>query len=82
MRSVLAALIGLYQFIVSPAIHCATRLFGMECRCRFEMSCSQFAVTEIKNNRSLRGAVWRIAQRIMLCSPLSKFFPETIVRLQ
>jgi putative membrane protein insertion efficiency factor len=62
MKWILVALVRAYQRLISP-------LLGAHCR--FEPSCSHYAVDAIHVHGSVKGtllAVWRILR----CNPLSK----------
>ena len=59
MRFLLAALIRLYQLVVSPLLPPA---------CRFYPSCSQYALEAIRRHGALRGA-WLALARLARCHP-------------
>jgi putative membrane protein insertion efficiency factor len=61
-RRVVAAPIIAYQLLVSP-------LLG--CRCRYEPTCSRYAVQAIESEGILRGLVLA-GWRLLRCNPLSK----------
>jgi putative membrane protein insertion efficiency factor len=56
----LIALIRGYRFAISPWLGSA---------CRFEPSCSRYAVAVIERDGALRGG-WRALRRISRCHPL------------
>jgi putative membrane protein insertion efficiency factor len=61
-QHILIFCLRLYQWIVSPA---KAVLFGPLGHCRFEPSCSQYAVTAIQVYGTLNGgarAVWRVCR--------------------
>jgi uncharacterized protein len=73
VREIAVAPLLLYQRVLSPAL-------GQ--RCRFEPSCSRYAVQAIREYGILRGSVlaaWRVAR----CHPLSRggFDPLSAQRL-
>ncbi|MFH1278569.1 MAG: membrane protein insertion efficiency factor YidD [Candidatus Eisenbacteria bacterium] len=59
MRSFLILLIRAYRFCVSP-------LFPASCR--FEPSCSAYALEAVERHGSARGA-WVAARRLLRCHP-------------
>jgi len=61
LRSLLIALITLYQKTISPALPGQT--------CRFYPSCSSYAIEAIRKYGGLRGS-WLAAKRILRCHPL------------
>jgi uncharacterized protein len=58
-------LVRLYQLILSPAKNV---LLGPAGYCRFEPSCSQYAVEAVKTHGALNGS-WLAAKRICRCHP-------------
>jgi putative membrane protein insertion efficiency factor len=58
-------LVRLYQLTLSPA---RTVLLGPAGHCRFEPSCSQYAVEALKSHGALNGS-WLAAKRICRCHP-------------
>ena len=63
MRAVLIAVIRIYQAVVSPLLAPA---------CRFEPSCSTFAVEAIARRGVVRGS-WLALRRIGRCHPWGGF---------
>jgi uncharacterized protein len=61
LRRVVTAPIRLYQRLVSP---------GMAARCKYEPSCSRYAVQAIERYGILRGSVLA-AWRLLRCNPWS-----------
>jgi putative membrane protein insertion efficiency factor len=61
VRLVLTAPIEIYRRLISP---------GLPRRCRYEPTCSQYAVQAIRRYGILRGAVLA-AWRVLRCNPLS-----------
>ncbi|MEW5838809.1 MAG: membrane protein insertion efficiency factor YidD [Pseudomonadota bacterium] len=61
MRRVLIGIIRAYQLVLSP-------LMGRQCR--FEPTCSCYAIEAIKRHGSLRGG-WLGIKRICRCHPFS-----------
>ena len=60
MSWLLIAAIRLYQLALSPLIGPA---------CRFEPTCSQYAIEAVERHGPLRG-VWLVAKRLGRCHPL------------
>ena len=54
------AVVRVYQVIVAPVLGPA---------CRYEPSCSQYAVEAIERHGVLRGA-WRASKRLTRCHPM------------
>lgn len=61
VRLVLTAPIEVYRRVISP---------GLPRRCRYEPTCSQYAVQAIRRYGILRGAILA-AWRLLRCNPLS-----------
>lgn len=59
MSKVLIGLVRAYQIVLSP-------LLGAHCR--FEPTCSQFAIDALRKHGALRG-MWLACQRILRCQP-------------
>ena len=60
MQSLLIIPIRIYRYLVSP-------LLGV--RCRFEPSCSLYAIEAIETHGAVKGG-WLAAKRICRCHPL------------
>lgn len=63
MRAVICIAIRGYQLIVSPWLP--------PC-CRYEPSCSEYALTAVRRFGAARGA-WLVARRLLRCQPLGAF---------
>lgn len=63
MNWLLRALIRGYRRFVSP-------IFGFN-KCRFEPSCSLYALEALERHGTLRG-LWLAARRLVRCQPLCK----------
>lgn len=59
MQSLLIIPIRIYQYLLSP-------MLGT--RCRYEPSCSQYAIEAIEEHGSLKGS-WLATKRICRCHP-------------
>jgi putative membrane protein insertion efficiency factor len=59
-RRLLAGLIKIYQKLVSP---------NLGPNCRFQPTCSQYALEAVQKHGALRGS-WLAAKRIGKCHPL------------
>jgi putative membrane protein insertion efficiency factor len=59
MKHLLLALVRLYQFLISP-------LLGP--RCRFQPTCSGYAIEALQNHGALRGS-WLALRRLLRCHP-------------
>lgn len=60
MQSLLILLIRVYRYVLSP---------WLGTRCRFEPSCSRYAMQAIQEHGSLKGS-WLAAKRLVRCHPL------------
>lgn len=61
----LILLVGLYRLTLSPA---KTFIFGPSAECRFEPSCSQYAMEALKTHGAFAGG-WLATKRICRCNP-------------
>jgi len=68
VRDALILLVRLYRVTLSPA---KTFLFGPAAQCRFEPSCSQYAIRALKTHGALAGG-WLAAKRVCRCHPWGK----------
>jgi putative membrane protein insertion efficiency factor len=59
MQSLLILLIRVYRYVLSP---------WLGTRCRFEPSCSQYALQAIQEHGALKGS-WLAARRLTRCHP-------------
>lgn len=59
MKTLLIALVRFYQYVISP-------LIGP--RCRFQPTCSQYAVEALQRHGALRGG-WLTLRRLGRCHP-------------
>jgi putative membrane protein insertion efficiency factor len=64
-RLILIALIQCYRWVLSPA---KAALFGPLGRCRFEPTCSNYALAAVRRHGALRGG-WLAARRVCSCHP-------------
>jgi len=65
MQQLLILFVRIYRVTLSPA---KTFLFGPMAECRFEPSCSQYAIEALKTHGPLTGS-WLAAGRICRCHP-------------
>lgn len=61
MQKILILLIQLYRYTLSP-------LLGV--RCRFEPSCSVYAIEALRQHGSIKGS-WLTARRLSRCHPFN-----------
>lgn len=59
MQSLLILLIRIYRYVLSP---------WLGTRCRFEPSCSQYAIQALQEHGTLRGS-WLTLRRLTRCHP-------------
>lgn len=64
-RLLLVALIQFYRWVLSPA---KTALFGPLGRCRYEPTCSNYALEAVRRHGAVRGG-WLATRRICSCHP-------------
>ncbi|MFV0336637.1 MAG: membrane protein insertion efficiency factor YidD [Chthoniobacterales bacterium] len=64
-RFFLLCLIRCYQLLISPLLHC---LSGPGCGCRFEPSCSAYALEAVRVHGTWRGSILML-KRICRCHP-------------
>ncbi|HEU5126083.1 MAG TPA: membrane protein insertion efficiency factor YidD [Verrucomicrobiae bacterium] len=64
-QHILILLVRLYRWTLSPA---KAVLFGPLGRCRFEPSCSQYALDALKTHGAISGS-WLAVRRICRCHP-------------
>ncbi len=64
-QHILVLLVRLYRCTLSPA---KTFLFGPLGHCRFEPTCSQYALEAVRAHGALSGS-WLAAKRICRCHP-------------
>jgi uncharacterized protein len=62
---ILLALIQFYRWVLSPA---KSTLFGPLGRCRFDPTCSNYALEAVRRHGALRGS-WLAFRRICSCHP-------------
>lgn len=67
MKSILIFLLRIYQATLSPALATIT---GPTMGCRFEITCSEYAIRAIRTHGALRGS-YQGFLRLMHCQPFS-----------
>ncbi len=71
MRHLLLALLWIYQTIINPCHRFLIRIGGLvETPCRYPVSCSHFAVDEIRSGKSVGIALKNILLRILSCQDM------------
>lgn len=73
-RLALIALVRFYQIVLSPIKFV---ILGPGSRCRFEPSCSQYALEALQKHGVFRGA-WLAAKRLLRCHPWGAFGPDPV----
>ena len=73
-RRALVLIVRVYQLALSPA---KNLLLGPSSRCRFEPSCSQYAIEAVKIHGALGGG-WLAAKRICRCHPWGKWGKDPV----
>jgi len=64
-RGILVLCVRVYQRVLSPALMV---IFGPMAGCRFEPTCSQYAVEALERHGALRGS-WLASRRLCRCNP-------------
>jgi putative membrane protein insertion efficiency factor len=64
-QHILISAVGLYQWLVSPVLRV---VFGPLARCRYEPSCSAYAIEALRVHGALAGS-WLALKRIGRCQP-------------
>lgn len=72
MRSLLILFVRVYQMVSYP-LSLAVGLLGFRCQCKFAVSCSEFAVNQINQEKKLIVAVNNIFKRLVACGPWSSY---------
>jgi putative membrane protein insertion efficiency factor len=63
-----------YRWVLSPI---KTALFGPLGRCRFEPSCSAYALEALQTHGALKGS-WLATRRLCRCHPWGDFGPDPV----
>jgi putative membrane protein insertion efficiency factor len=74
VQQVLILGVRLYRWVLSPAKNI---LFGPMGRCRFEPSCSAYALEALKVHGAFKGS-WLAVRRLCRCHPWGKFGPDPV----
>jgi len=69
LQHLLTGIIRLYRWLVSPVL---TSLFNPNGLCRFNPSCSEYALQAIQTHGAIRGS-WLAFKRILRCNPWGSF---------
>jgi putative membrane protein insertion efficiency factor len=64
-QQILILLVRIYRVTLSPA---KMFLFGPSAECRFQPSCSQYAIEALKTHGAVTGG-WLAAKRVCRCHP-------------
>lgn len=67
MKKILTFVIKAYQKTLNPLLH---SVLGQQRFCRFEMTCSEYAIRAISKYGALRGSQMAI-ERVMHCHPFA-----------
>lgn len=70
----LIALVRFYQIVLSPI---KFAILGPGSRCRFEPSCSQYALEALRGHGVFRGT-WLAMKRLLRCHPWGAFGPDPV----
>ncbi|PIR21779.1 MAG: hypothetical protein COV44_11405 [Deltaproteobacteria bacterium CG11_big_fil_rev_8_21_14_0_20_45_16] len=72
MRIILIFFIYLYKAI-NPILFGLAEVIGLRTQCKFPISCSDFAIDELRNSKNLFGSCKSIAGRLLSCGPWNSF---------
>lgn len=70
----LMAAVRVYRWVISPA---KMFVFGPMARCRFEPSCSAYALEALRVHGAIRGS-WLATKRLCRCHPWGAFGPDPV----
>lgn len=73
-RLALVGCVLFYQVVLSPI---KFAILGPASRCRFEPSCSQYAIDALRQHGFLRGT-WLAVKRLLRCHPWGAFGPDPV----
>ena len=65
MKKILISGLEIYQNIVSPFVH---QLLGIKNACKFETSCSEYAINQINSQGVIKGSALSLV-RLAKCQP-------------
>lgn len=68
MKHIIVFLLAIYKYILSPL---KNQLLGQPAMCRYQPTCSAYAMEVIKQYGIMRGGMMAI-RRFLSCSPLTK----------
>ena len=71
---ILIGTVQFYRFVLSPI---KTAIFGAAGRCRFQPSCSAYALEALRVHGAFRGT-WLAARRLLRCHPWGDFGPDPV----
>jgi putative component of membrane protein insertase Oxa1/YidC/SpoIIIJ protein YidD len=70
VRKIFLGFIYIYRGF-SPIFHFLSNMFGVPGQCKYPVTCSEFAVVEMKSNKSVFSALRRIFLRVLSCNPIT-----------
>jgi hypothetical protein len=73
-KMALIAVVLFYQVALSPI---KFAIFGPASRCRFQPTCSQYALEALRKHGVLRGS-WLALKRLVRCHPWGAFGPDPV----
>jgi putative membrane protein insertion efficiency factor len=73
-QQILIVGVKLYRWVLSPV---KTALFGPLGRCRFEPSCSAYALEALQTHGAMKGS-WLAVRRLCRCHPWGDFGPDPV----
>jgi putative membrane protein insertion efficiency factor len=73
-KQILILGVKLYRSVLSPV---KTALFGPLGRCRFQPSCSAYALEALQTHGAMKGS-WLVIRRLCRCHPWGDFGPDPV----
>lgn len=69
VRVMMELFVRLYSVWLSPLIHTVLAVLGLRMSCKYPVSCSDFALQELRSDSPLRKSIFKIFVRVLSCRP-------------
>lgn len=76
IESTISTLSMATRWLLVTLIVCLRPILGPPCRCRYYVSCTQFAVFQLENEPQFWRAIWLIFKRLASCHPFHSRQPS------